>query len=136
MWKVIVVKLISLILKIPRPIKISMYPRKPTNVFRQAQCVRVYACLSLCVWMCVSSFKIFLGGSRVVMVSSSQPRGRRFEPYIWLWQWFIIWHQYLLVPGSGLESDLSQLWELASQSSWKYMFKLKSFVISLFKQTS
>ena len=25
------------------------------------------------------------------------------------WPWFLIWHQYWLVPGSGLESDLSKL---------------------------
>ena len=56
-------------------------------------------------------------GGRVVKVCASQPRDRGFETYIVSRPWFLIGHQYWLVPGSGLESDLSKLWELVSQSS-------------------
>ena len=51
-------------------------------------------------------------------VSASRPKDRGFEP------WFLIWHQYWLVPGSGLESDSNKLLTFFTIELKQIMFKL------------
>ena len=52
-------------------------------------------------------------------VSVSQLGNHGFEPYTGHGHDSSLdTFQYLLVPGSGLESDLNMLWDLASQSSY------------------
>ena len=75
-------------------------------------------------------WKILLrwSGVRDDKVYAAQSNGHGFELYIGSRQWFLTWHTYWLVPGSGLESDLYKLQNLVSQSSYKInMFKLRYF---------
>ena len=52
----------------------------------------------------------------MVKVCALQPLDRGVQTPHGSQPWFLIWHQNWLVPGSGLYSDLSKLWELASQA--------------------
>ena len=65
----------------------------------------------------ISTNKHEQSGGQMDKVSSLQPQDCGFEPHTGSQPWFLLWHQYCLVPGSGLKSDLNKLWELSSQSS-------------------
>ena len=63
-------------------------------------------------------------GDQVVKVSDSYVRGYGFEPYKGSQQWFLIWHQYWLVPGGRMENK-----NLLYYRAKTNMFKLTKILI-------